>query len=156
MRVFTAWRVEPADAAVLAAWSAVAWPSAVARPVPPERLHVTLRFAADLNPATVAAWAAEVRAAGRRTGTARLGRGRRFGAKALGWELRLDPRLAAWAAGHAPHLRPHVTVARLRRGAAEPTAWPSPPLGVVRLTGPVLFRSTLEPDGPAYEPLAEG
>ena len=50
---------------------------------------------------------------------------------------------------------PHITLARVKRGArARPLEASAPPIGELEATRLTLYRSTLRPQGALYEPLA--
>jgi 2'-5' RNA ligase len=83
------------------------------------------------------------------------------GGALIGWQEGLSRRLEA-AGLYEPEKRPfwpHVTLARVKRGARVPRelelralpAQLAQPFGATRVT---LFRSTLKPSGAVYEPLA--
>jgi len=83
------------------------------------------------------------------------------GGALIGWQDGLSRRLEA-ANLYEPEKRPfwpHVTLARVKRGAKAPR-WPELPALPAELAQPfratrvTLFRSTLKPSGAVYEPLA--
>jgi len=83
------------------------------------------------------------------------------GGALIGWQDGLSRRLEA-ANLYEPEKRPfwpHVTLARVKRGAKAPR-WPELPSLPAELAQPfratrvTLFRSTLKPSGAVYEPLA--
>jgi 2'-5' RNA ligase len=140
--------------------------------VPPENLHVTLRFLGDLEPARVASLAAHVRAqtAALAPFALQLGAlasfppGRRPRVVVL--ELAPEAPLAALAeavergvvaAGCAPEpraFRGHLTLGRVReRGAPPSLAELTVPPAVFEVTESVLFASELHPSGSRYTPL---
>ena len=63
-------------------------------------------------------------------------------ARLLGWDRRRE------------RFRPHVTVARMRPGSHRARALPPTPALRFAPAAATLFRSTLDPDGARYEPLA--
>ena len=144
---------------------------ALGRRVAEDDLHLTLAFLDDQAPSALEALAEELSgrpmraAALRPVGVVPFSEG---GTVAL--EVAADPalvalhdtvRLAARGAGidlPRRRFRPHVTLARLRRGARERLAGAMAALGHIDLpearAGAVtLWSSTLTPEGPIYEPL---
>ena len=140
--------------------------------VPPENLHVTLRFLGDIEPARVASLAAHVRAqtAALAPFALQLGAlasfppGRRPRVVVL--ELAPEAPLAALAeavergvvaAGCAPEpraFRGHLTLGRVReRGMPPLLAELTVPPVVFEVTESVLFASELHPSGSRYTPL---
>ena len=154
----------------------VGWARAAERPglrlLPPESLHVTLAFLGERPDEEAEAIAAAVRACAapvpdlRLAEPAWLGRG-----SALSFDL--EDRAGACAAvqdcvsealsalgAYTPELRPfrpHVTVARVRRGARVSRKLPpGPDAGAFSGTALTLFRSMLSPRGATYRALARG
>ena len=65
--------------------------------------------------------------------------------------------LGAWYTPEKRPFWPHVTLARVRRGASRVAGWPSspaPPREPFAATALTLYRSILRRDGAVYEPLA--
>jgi 2'-5' RNA ligase len=174
VRLFVALDLPPAARAALAAFRAAAADPAVWRPVDDGALHLTLAFLGWRAEGDVPAVTALVEASAGGVEAPPL---------VLGDALALPPRrprvLAAEvhdeAAALAPlqaalssrlaetglyeperrPFRPHVTVARLRRGARAPRAVPAGPEPVAfRGAAVTLYRSRLARSGASYEPLA--
>ena len=172
MRAFVGLPVpEPLSSALVAAQARLPLP----RPVPEDDLHLTLAFLDDRPEAQLEAFAEALdarRLEGCRLRPAGLGP---FGdpPRLIAAEFRRDPplealerqcRAAAREAGidlPRRRFRPHVTLARLRRAdpldparlaaaLAAPLALPE--VAAERVT---LWSSTLTPDGPRYEALAD-
>ena len=168
----------PVEGAAAAACLALQEPLPVGRPVPEENLHLTLAFLDDQSEVALEALheALEVLRAPamvlRATGLGLIG-GRR--PRLLALEVAPDPALsalrdavrrAARGAGidlPRERFRPHVTVQRFGAGLRPEEAprlsdalqaLPFAPFDVpvARLT---LYRSTLTPEGPIYDPLAD-
>lgn len=170
MRLFVALDLPGPAVGALARFRDAAADPAAWRPLAEETFHVTLAFLGGRDDATPAArvvealtFAAPVLA----LGDALLLPPRR--ARALTAEI-VDPsgelgglqavvadRLAA-AGEYEPEarpFRPHVTVARLRKGAVSPRSVPAAPPPVDFAGGAVvLYRSHPGPGGARYEPLA--
>lgn len=170
LRLFVALEL-PADVrAALAEWADAAAPAGMRR-VPADNLHVTLAFLGARPETDVDAAAAVMSSVARRVGKLIVEEPiwlpvRRPGVLAVA--LRARPPLAelhadlvaglADAIGFAPErraLRPHVTVARVRRGERLDAARVEPPpaLGFAP-EALVLYRSQTGPAGVRYEPLA--
>jgi RNA 2',3'-cyclic 3'-phosphodiesterase len=149
------------------------WARACERPglriLPPASLHVTLAFLGERPDAEAGAIGDAVLACTQPVGGLRigepvwLGRGGALAAD-LGDEegacTRLQARVAAALAAlgaYAPEqrpFRPHVTVARVRRGARVARQVPDPPaLGPFAGTALTLFASRLSPRGASYSPV---
>jgi RNA 2',3'-cyclic 3'-phosphodiesterase len=174
-RLFLALEPAEADRASLAAWrEALVAGREDLRPVAAHALHVTLVFLGwQLEADVEAIWsaaagaAAPLRAARLTPGEVRPipPRRPRLFALDLGDEAGRTTELQAAlsdaleAAGlYRPERRPfwpHITLARVRRGARaeplEPRGPPPEPFGAATLT---LYRSTLRPQGAIYDPLA--
>ncbi|WP_205698205.1 RNA 2',3'-cyclic phosphodiesterase [Conexibacter sp. SYSU D00693] len=168
LRLFVGLDVGDAARAELAAWAARAVGEDEAlRLVPQERLHVTLAFLGSCDEALVAPLTAVVAAVAGPVGPLRLGpvlwlapRRPHVLTVAVEGELAaLHARL--WAAlqplGFEPEgrsFKPHVTVARVRKGARPATLeLPAPPEAQLGTTSLVLYRSHLG-KAARYEPLA--
>lgn len=174
MRLFAALEPPPDARAALATWaSQAAARDPALQVVPAQALHVTLHFLGErpasearaLRDAVVSAPDALVRL--RSTGALWLAPRRPHvltcGMESPGAALRslheaLSGALEAAAAGWRPDarpLRPHVTVARVRRGM-QPVLDrpPPPPVLVFEAAAVVLERSVLDPAGARYETLA--
>ncbi len=174
-RLFVALELPPAVLEALARWGAgCAASDAALRAVRPEGLHLTLHFLGTRPEGELAGLAATVASCpvpaepvtGRLTGALWLAPRRPHvltcavedvsGAMAA-LHAALGDALAAaasgWIAERRP-LRPHVTVARVRRGQRPRTdAAPSAPAGAFACPSLTLFRSHLEPGGARYEAL---
>ena len=169
MRLFAALELPPAVVAALEGWGqACAQPGL--RILPPESLHVTLAFlgerpddeAAAIGEAVVAC-AAPVPGL-RVGGPTWLGRGSAL-AVDLEDEAGACARVQACVSAalvemdaYAPEsraFRPHVTVARVRKGARVRREVPDPPaLDPFAGAALTLFQSRLSPRGATYSPLA--
>jgi 2'-5' RNA ligase len=178
-RLFVALELPEDVRARLARWGAAcAARDRALRATQPEALHVTLHFLGPRAAAELEPLAGAVLRAAERSGACRgvldgsmwLGGsaphvltcavGDRGGIAALHGAL--GPALAAAAPGWTPDrraLRPHVTVARVRRGArVRPGSEPPAPTGSppFRFPALVLHRSEPGPQGPHYTTLARG
>lgn len=145
------------------------------RPVPPEALHVTLCFlgwrpekevaqiAAATSDACTGVRAPRLAASGLEPVPRR--RPRLFALDLVDEDGRASSLQAAVAGALAdarvfePDRRPfwpHVTLARVKRGArSEQLLAPAPPPDVFKAACVTLYRSTLRPQGALYEPLAQ-
>ena len=175
VRLFAALELPGEARAALASWAArVAGREPAVRLVPVASLHVTLVFLGAQPVGEVAAIAEAVTASARPLGPLEISRAawlppRRPGvlvadlAEAGGagaltaLQSGLAEALTPWHEPEARGFRPHVTVARVRRGpriaasarVADPPALSFPPSGLV------LYRSLLGgEDGPVYEAVA--
>jgi RNA 2',3'-cyclic 3'-phosphodiesterase len=172
-RLFVALELPAADRAALAGWSHDACAADPAlRAVAEEALHVTVHFLGERPEDDIAAlrWviagapvaAVPLASAGvlwlapRRPHVLTLGLEDPSGALAA-LHRALGPLLEAATPGFrraTRALRPHVTVARVQRGARpREEALPEPPELSCEATGVVLLRSRLSPAGAVYEPL---
>jgi 2'-5' RNA ligase len=175
-RLFVALELPPAARGALAEWRAdVVGDGGGPRLLDPEDLHVTLCFL-GWQPGSAAAAIAEAAAlaVGEAGGRLELGLGPAIWLpprrpRVLAVEL-VDPdgRLGAlqallagalerggWYHPEQRPFRPHVTVARVSRGARVPRGEPAAPPGLQFPGGAVtLFRSRLSRSGARYEPLA--
>jgi 2'-5' RNA ligase len=170
MRLFVALALPAGVRAALAAWGDTVAP-AVMRRTPAENLHVTLAFLGSRPPEDAGAVADVLRAVARPVGELAVDGAlwlppRRPGVLAVA--LRAGPALGELHAdlvaalttrvGFEPErrpLRPHVTVARARRGERLPATDVAPP--PQRSFVPealVLYRSHTGPGGARYEALA--
>jgi 2'-5' RNA ligase len=180
-RLFIALDLPDRVRAGIVAWGRGALSDPALRPVAPQSLHITLAFlgylpereierlAAIVGESEAAATAIEL---GDPTPRPPRGRPRLFALPAespgtVALQAGLQGRLVA-ARLYKPERRPfwpHVTVARVRReerGSKRPTSVSRPPgrlpeallrpFGGVRVT---LYRSTLQPQGAQYTPLAQ-
>lgn len=167
IRLFAALEV-PADArAALAGWAALLPPDPALRPVPVQNLHVTLVFLGAQPPEAVEAIGEAVVAAARAVGALAVTAGawlppRRPGVLVADLEGDVAALQGAVVAAlrpwHEPEqrpFRPHVTVARVRRGQ-RPRAMEVPPPPAVRFApvALVLYQSVLGRGGAVYEALA--
>jgi 2'-5' RNA ligase len=170
MRLFVALDLPAQVRAALAAWGDAAAPEAMRR-TPAADLHVTLAFLGTRSPADAETVADLLPAVARPVGELRvdgalwLPRGR---PGVLTVALRAGPELAALhadllagltaAIGFEPEqrpLRPHVTVARARRGEhLYATELPPPPARAFAPEALVLYRSHTGAGGARYEALA--
>lgn len=145
------------------------------RPVAPDALHVTLCFLGWRAEKEVGRIAATIAAASAGQGSPRLAarnlepiprrRPRLFALDLMDEEDRASSLQASVAEALAsarlyePEARPfwpHVTLARVKRGArAEPLRAPAPPADPFQATEVTLYRSTLRPQGALYEPLEQ-
>lgn len=171
MALFVALALPAPVRAALAAWAATAAPAAMRR-VPAENLHVTLAFLGSRTPAESEAVARLLGDVARPVGALAVEGAlwlppRRPGV--LSVALRAGPALGELHAdliaalrekiGFEPErraLRPHVTVARARRGERLPVVAPEPdpPALAFEAEALVLYRSHTGPGGSRYEPLA--
>lgn len=170
LRLFVALDLPGVAVAALERFRDAAAEPAVWRPLPPESFHVTLAFLGWCEQAAVAAVAAALPpvpplplALG--DGLLLPPRGARVLTVALedasgalaAVQAEVAHRLQA-AGVYEPEarpFRPHVTVARLRRGARAPRVVPAAPEPLAFSAGPVvLYRSHLGAGGARYEPLA--
>ena len=173
LRLFVALDLPGAAVAALERFRDAVADPAVWRPLPPESFHVTLAFLGWCEEAAVAVVAAALPpvppvpplplALG--DGLLLPPRGARVLTVALedasgalaAVQAEVAHRLQA-AGVYEPEarpFRPHVTVARLRRGARAPRAVPAAPEPLAFSAGPVvLYRSHLGAGGARYEPLA--
>ncbi|MDQ3677826.1 MAG: RNA 2',3'-cyclic phosphodiesterase [Actinomycetota bacterium] len=170
LRLFVAVDLPRDVRAELAGWAAGAAPAEVRR-VPEQNLHLTLAFlgsrsreeadaVAALLP-VVAAPVGELRTAGalwlppRRPGVLAVALAGMPQLEAL--QRSLVGALAD-AVGHEPEhrrFRPHVTVARVRRGRrGRATDLSQPPASTFEADALTLYRSLTGPGGSRYEPLA--
>jgi 2'-5' RNA ligase len=171
IRLFAALELPQEAVAALAAFRDRAADPAVWRPVASESLHVTLAFLGATDPALVERLGAALRAAAGPPPRLRLGdslllppRRARVLCAALddldgeiaALQSRVSSGLAATGA-YAPEVRPfrpHVTVARLRRGVAAPRVVDAAPEPVgFHGSALTLFASRLSAAGARYEPL---
>jgi 2'-5' RNA ligase len=170
MRLFVALELPATVRAALAAWAAGAAPAGMRR-VPEDNLHVTLAFLGSRAPADADAVAGLLGGIVRPVGPLRVEGPlwlppRRPGVLAVA--LRAGAALAelhadlvsalADAVGFEPErrtLRPHVTVARARRGPSPRAAGldPPPPALSFEPEALVLYRSHTGAGGARYEPL---
>lgn len=171
-RLFVALELPAAERAALARWGHAAGAADPAlRAVAQDALHVTLHFLGERPEADIPALRGVVAAAPqdavrltsagvlwlspRRPHVLTLGLADAAPLTAL--HAGLGPALAAATPGWEPDrraLRPHVTVARVRRGARPRTAAvPAPPALSCAAAAVVLLRSRLSPAGAVYEPL---
>jgi 2'-5' RNA ligase len=170
LRLFVALELAEDVRSALATWADAAAPETMRR-VPAANLHVTLAFLGSRSEADAEAVAGVLGEIARPVGRLVVEEPiwlpvRRPGVLAVA--LRAGPALAelhaelvaalSAAIGFAPEqraLRPHVTVARVRRGqhlrAISPAA---PPALAFAPTALVLYRSDNGPGGVRYEPLA--
>jgi 2'-5' RNA ligase len=171
IRLFAALELPPEAVAALEAFRDRAADPAVWRPVPSESLHVTLAFLGATDPGLVDQLGAALRAAAGPPPRLRLAdslllppRRPRVLCAALddpdGELATLQSRVSAGLAAtgaYAPEVRPfrpHVTVARLRRGVAAPRVADVAPARVeVPGSSVTLFASRLSPAGARYEAL---
>jgi RNA 2',3'-cyclic 3'-phosphodiesterase len=170
MRLFVALEL-PADVrAAFAGWADGAAPTTMRR-VPAENLHVTLAFLGARAPADAAAAAELLETVARPVGELAVEGPLWLPARrpaVLSVALRAGPALAqlhadlvtalAGAIGFEPErrgLRPHVTVARVRRDARLRAAGldSQPPALLFEPAALVLYRSHTGPGGARYEPL---
>lgn len=174
-RLFVALELPDGVRADLARWGAAcAAGDPALRAVRPEGLHLTLHFLGTRPEAEIPALATALRAvagdgpavAGRFAGALWLAPRRPHvltcaiedvsGAMA-GLHTALGPALSAATDGWTPErraLRPHVTVARVRRGARpRPGSEPAPPPGAFACPAVTLLRSSLSPSGARYDAL---
>lgn len=172
LRLFAALDLPAEPRAALAAFRDAAVDPAAWRPVPDAALHVTLAFLGH-RPSEDAAVVAEViarleepPAPGVRAGAPLLLPPRRPRVLAVALEdpagelARLHGQVAEGLAAEGVYVperrrfRPHVTLARLRSGAAPPAA-PADGPGPLSFTGAAvtLYESRLGPGGARYEPL---
>jgi 2'-5' RNA ligase len=169
-RLFVALELGAEDRAVLAAWADGAAPAQMRR-VPEANLHVTLAFLGARPQGDVAAVAAVMEAVARPAGRLIVDEPiwlpvRRPGVLAVGLRGRqpLEALYAALVAGLAGaigfkperrELRPHVTVARVKRGERLEASRvdPLPAMALVP-EALVLYRSDTGQGGVRYEPLA--
>ncbi len=155
----------------LAAWAtSVAGREPAIRLVPPASLHVTLVFLGDQDPAQVAAIAQATISAARPLEPLAIGSAAWLpprrpsvlvadltaeGEALAALQAALVEALSPWHEPEARAFRPHVTVARVRRGqriAARELA--APPAQTFRAAGLVLYRSRTGPGGSVYEAVA--
>jgi len=175
VRLFVAVELPPAVRDELARWAR----AALGRAPQPRRLdagslHLTLCFLGEQDPSAVAEIAGALRASAELLAAVEE--------LALGAPLWLPPRnprvlavgvgdptgalaalqaalvgelvaLLGWDPGRE-RFRPHVTVARMRPGSQRARTLPPTPALRFAPAAATLFRSTLEPDGARYEPLA--
>jgi 2'-5' RNA ligase len=175
LRLFVALALEPADAKPLAAWAAQALEARGGlRLVPPANLHVTLAFCgsvAEERAGEVVAHAREV-TAGLSAPVLQPVAVRTFGPAVVGVAYRIEgeneaERMAAavtrlravlTGAGLARPddrpFRPHVTVARARRGVRVRAGGIEPPSGALGPSGVAVYASLPVPGGVRYQPLA--
>jgi 2'-5' RNA ligase len=170
VRLFAALALPDDARAALAGWARSLPPDPAVRLVPEENLHVTLVFLGAQDEGDVEAIADAVCSAARPlgalavVGAAWLPNPRRPGV--LVADLAAPDELAAlhrdlvaalrpWHEPESRPLRPHVTVARVRRGQrpASPEI-PAHPAVSFSATGLVLYRSRVGSAGAVYEPLA--
>jgi 2'-5' RNA ligase len=174
MRLFVALDLPEQVRAALAEWGAQAVDRAgdVLRAVPPENLHLTLAFLGAREEAQAEAIGAIVTTSAGNTCNLSLGAPlwlppRRPGvltvevSDATGALAGLHASvIAAVHAGteitpEARPFRPHITVARVRRGARiSPQHLQKPPSAAFNATALTLYRSIMSPKGARYEPLA--
>ena len=170
MRLFAALELPAGARQALAAWAAALPEDPALRVVPAENLHVTLVFLGRQDDADAAAIAAAVTGAARPlaplsvTGAAWLPGARRPGVLVADLDApdelavvhaELLTGLAPWHEPERRPLRPHVTVARVRRGMRPRVAdLPVPPTVSFSAAALVLYRSHTGPRGARYEPLA--
>ena len=166
VRLFVALDLPEAARRALAAFRDEAVDRAVWRPLPETSFHVTLAFLGHRDAADVARCAAALEAVEPATPPLALGRSlllTRVLTVALedqtgglaAQQARVSAALAAPGlyVPEARPFRPHVTVARLRRGA-RPTRPGAAPEPLAFQGGPVvLYRSVLGRGGAVYEPL---
>jgi 2'-5' RNA ligase len=174
-RLFVALDLPPARREAIAAWRDRAMGSrGELRPVAPDALHVTLCFLgwrAEADAPRIAAIAFHAAAGCSAPRLAPLGlvvvpprRPRLFaldlddeGGAATALQSAVAAALAT-AGLYEPETRPfwpHVTLARVKRGARVEAFEPEPPPAARFAAGDVtLYRSTLRPQGAQYEPLA--
>jgi 2'-5' RNA ligase len=170
VRLFVALELPEDVVAALAGWARNAVSREGLRLLPAESLHVTLAFLgerpapeADAIGAAVVACAAPV--PDLRLGSpAWLGRGSALsvdvvdGSGACGAVQAAVSGALASLGVYAPEtrpFRPHVTVARVRRGARVARVLPeAPDAGTFAGTALTLFESVLSPRGASYRPLA--
>jgi RNA 2',3'-cyclic 3'-phosphodiesterase len=136
----------------------------LARPVPAQNYHVTLRFLGEIVaedvPAVLAAVAELDGGRVEALVTGFVGFPSPVRARLIAAELAAPPELTAWAeqlaerrgTGDQRLFRPHITVARLRRPARIDAWAPSEPLHL-RFEPPALYRSCPVPGGVRYEPV---
>jgi 2'-5' RNA ligase len=170
VRLFAALSLPDDARAALAGWARSLPPDAAVRLVPEENLHVTLVFLGACDEADVDPIADAVMGAARPlgslavSGVAWLPSPRRPGVLVAdlrapeeleGLHRDLVVALRPWHEPESRPLRPHVTVARVRRGGrpASPEV-PSPPAVAFSAEGLVLYRSRVGGAGASYEPLA--
>ena len=167
VRLFVALDLPEAALDALAAFRDEAADPAVWRPLPEPSFHVTLAFLGHRDEADVARCVAALEPVEPAAPPLALGRVLRLtrvltvaledptgGLASL--QARVSDALAA-AGLYTPEerpFRPHVTVARLRRGARPPRRVEGSPAPVAFTGGPVvLYRSVLGRGGASYEPL---
>ena len=168
VRLFAALELPDAARLPLAAWAAALPEDPALRIVPAENLHVTLVFLGAQDPADADALAAAVGSAARPlpaltvTGSAWLP-ARRPGVlvadlaapdELVELHAGLLGALASWHEPEARPLRPHVTVARVRRGQRPRIVAPEMPSLSFAASALVLYRSQPTRGGVRYEPLA--
>lgn len=170
MRLFVALELPAGVRAALAGWGDRVAP-AVMRRTPAENLHVTLAFLGARPDEDAGAVADVLRAVARPVGELAVDGALWLPRKhpgVLTIALRAQPALAELhgelvaalteAIGFEPEsrpLRPHVTVARARRGdRVRPTAVAPPPNRTFTPEALVLYRSHTGPGGARYEALA--
>jgi len=175
VRLFVALALPEAVRSELASWAAeLLHGDDALRPVPAEALHVTLAFLGSRDPDDVEAIAAATTAAAcgmvapllepgelaalpkRRPRVIALDLTDRDG-RATALQAAVGAALAD-AASYEPEarrFRPHVTVARVRKGAhPAPRAPVRAPVSPFAATEVVLYRSELNPGGARYTPLS--
>lgn len=167
IRLFAALEVPAGARAALAAWAAALPTDPALRLVPVQNLHVTLVFLGAQPPEAVEAIAAAVVSAARPVGVLAVTAGawlppRRPGVLVADLEGGLAPlhgavvdALRPWHEPEQRAFRPHITVARVRRGQ-RPRALDVPPLPAIRFAPAalVLHRSVLGGHGAVYEAVA--
>lgn len=169
-RLFAALALPDDARASLAAWAASLPSDPAVRLVPPENLHVTLVFLGACDEAEVDAIGAAVVSAARPLpplavrGAAWLPNARRpgvlvadlSGSDALSaLHADLVTALRPWHEPETRPLRPHVTVARVRRGSRPRSPEvPEPPSLTFRAPELVLYRTRAGGAGARYEALA--
>ncbi len=168
-RLFVALELDAEVRAALADWADAAAPAQMRR-VPADNIHVTLAFLGARPDDEVETVARVIREVARHAGKLVIGDPiwlpvRRPGVLAV--ELRAGPRLAELHAslverlvaeiGFKPEqraLRPHVTVARVRRGERLQAVRPAtPPALAFEPSALVLYRSHTDAGGARYEAL---
>ena len=175
LRLFVALALEPAEAEPLAAWAAEALEARGGlRLVPAANLHVTLAFCgavAEERAGEVVAHAREA-TAGLTAPVLRPAAVRTFGPAVVGVAYRVEDedeaerlssavmrlRSALGRAGLARPddrpFRPHVTVARARRGVRVRAGGIEPPSAGLGPSGVAVYASLPVPGGVRYQPLA--
>ena len=171
VRLFAALELPGEVRAALASWAArVSAREPAVRLVSTESLHVTLVFLGPQPEAALEAIGRAVVGEGRKleplavSEAAWLPRGRpgvlvadlvEEGDALAGLQADLEWALAPWHEPEDRGFRPHVTVARVRRGQLIALRdVPAPPRLIIEARALVLYRSQMGPAGSTYEPLA--